>query len=544
MDGEAVAMRRMMMAGLLAMAAAAPAGAPAAAQTLRIAMAAEPTSADPQHYAAAPNSTLHDHVFESLVELDARLKAGPSLATGWSRRDDRRWVFELRQGVRFHNGAAFTAADVHFSFCRIVNNESELASSFSSTIRRLARVETETPHRIVITTREPEPLLPSDLGSIRIISASTVAPRAVAYDGADGCGPKEGPWPTLAQFNDGSAAIGTGPFRLRAFGRGGVTELVRHEGYWGPKPPWAEVRLQPVTAAGPRLAGLLAGDHDVVEAPSTADIPRLRGNAAMRLAVAPTTRLIFLQLDQRDPAPFVNGGVGPNPLRDVRVRQALSMAIDRNAIVQRVMDGLAVPAAQFLPDGMTGTIPGLPVLPYDPARARALLAEAGYPNGFTLTIHATNNRYVNDARIAQALGQYFTRIGVRAEVDAMPSNVFFTRRARRDFSVPMGGWSASAEETLLFFRIWVASLDRDRGIGTSNYSGWSDPAFDADAIPALTTMDDAGRNRLLQAASRRALEQMPVLPIHFESAVWAFRRGLKFEGRMDQTTLAQEIMPE
>ncbi len=534
-------MRRLMMAGV---AAAALAAGPTGAQTLRIAMAAEPTSADPQHYAAAPNSTLHDHVFESLVELDARLKAGPSLATGWSRRDDRSWVFELREGVRFHNGAAFTAADVQFSFCRIVNNEAELASSFSSTIRRIAGVVTETPHRIVITTREPEPLLPSDLSSIRIISASTVPPRPVTYDGANGCGPKEGPWPTLAQFNDGSAAIGTGPFRMRAFGRGGVTELVRFDDYWGRKPHWAEVRLQPVTAAGPRLAGLLSGDHDVVEAPSTADMPRLRGNAAMRLAVAPTTRLIFLQLDQREAAPFVNGGNSPNPLRDVRVRQALSMAIDRNAIVQRVMDGLAVPAAQFLPDGMTGTIPGLPVLPYDPARARALLAEAGYPNGFTLTVHATNNRYVNDARIAQALGQYFTRIGVRTEVDAMPSNVFFTRRARRDFSVPMGGWSASAEETLLFFRIWVASLDRDRGVGTSNYSGWSDPTFDAQAVPALTTMDDAARNALLQAASRRALEQMPVLPIHFESAVWAFRRGLKFEGRMDQTTLAQEIMPE
>ena len=126
----------------------------------------------------------------------------------------------------------------------------------------------------------------------------------------------------------------------------------------------------------------------------------------------------------------------------------------------------------------------------------------------------------------------------------MPSNVFFTRRARRDFSVPMGGWSASAEETLLFFRIWVATLDRERGIGTSNYAAWSDPEFDASAIPALTTMDEAERGRLLQAASRRALEQMPILPIHFESAVWAFRRGLTLEGRMDQTTLAQEIKPE
>jgi peptide/nickel transport system substrate-binding protein len=226
------------------------------------------------------------------------------------------------------------------------------------------------------------------------------------------------------------------------------------------------------------------------------------------------------------------------------VRQALSLAIDRNTIGQRIMDGLATPAAQFLPDGMFGTIPGLPVLPYDPPRARALLAEAGYPNGFAMTLHATNNRYINDARVAQALAAYLTRIGVRTEVDAMPSNVYFGRRARREFSVSMGGWAASAEETLLFFRTWVATLDRDRGIGTSNYSGWSDPVFDRAAVTALTTMDDAERARLLREAGARALEAMPILPIHFESAVWAFRRGLRYEGRMDQATLAQEVRPE
>ncbi|MGG5811755.1 ABC transporter substrate-binding protein [Falsiroseomonas sp. CW058] len=531
-------MRRLLLAGVAALGLALPAG----AQTLRIAMAAEPTSADPHHYSAAPNSTLHDHVFESLVELDARLKAQPSLATGWSRRDDRTWVFDLRDGVRFHDGQPFTSADVVFSFCRILNNESELAVSYSSTVRRLARVEAEGPRRVVIVTREPEPLLASDLASLRIIPGGAAQPPVFGTEG--NCGGAGRPWPTLAQFNDGSAAIGTGPFRMRAFGRGGVTELVRNEDYWGAKPHWQAVRLQPVTAAGPRLAGLLAGDHDVVEAPATGDIPRLRGNANVRLAVAPTTRLIFLQLDQREASPFVNGGAAPNPLRDARVRQALSLAIDRNAIAQRIMDGLATPAAQFLPDGMFGTIPGLPVLPHDPARARALLAEAGFPNGFAMTLHATNNRYVNDARVAQALAGFLTRIGVRTEVDAMPSNVYFTRRARREFSVPMGGWAASAEETLLFFRTWMATIDRDRGIGTSNYAAWSDPAFDRAAVTALTTMEDAERARLLREAGQVALTQMPVLPIHFENAVWAFRRGLAFDGRMDQTTLAQEIRPE
>jgi peptide/nickel transport system substrate-binding protein len=534
-------MKRMVLAGVTCLALGAGG---AQAQTLRIAMAAEPTSADPQQYAAAPNSTLHNHVFESLVELDARLKAGPSLAVSWSRRDDNTWVFQLREGVTFHNGHPFTAADVVFSFCRILNNESELAVSYSSYVRRLTRVEAEGPHTVVIGTREPEPLLPADLSSLRIIPANLVPARPIAFSVGDNCAGAGQPWPTLAQFNDGSAAIGTGPYRMGHFGRSGVTELTRNDAYWGEKPHWAEVRLQPVTAAGPRLAGLLAGDHDVVEAPATGDIPRLRNNDAVRLAVSPTTRLIFLQLDQREPAPFVNGGAAPNPLRDARVRQALSLAIDRKAIADRIMDGLALPASQFLPEGMFGTLPGLPTLPYDPARARALLAEAGHAGGFSVTLHATNNRYVNDARIIQAVGQYWSRIGVRAEVDAMPSNVFFGRRARREFSVPMGGWAASAEETLLFFRTWMTTTNRDRGIGGSNYGNWSNPSFDAAAVQALTTMEEAERGRLLREASRIALEEMPILPIHFESAAWAFRRGLAYAGRMDQQTLAQEIRPQ
>jgi peptide/nickel transport system substrate-binding protein len=246
----------------------------------------------------------------------------------------------------------------------------------------------------------------------------------------------------------------------------------------------------------------------------------------------------------RSPSPFVQGGTGPNPLRDARVRQALSLAIDRKALTSRVMDEVAVPAAQFLPDGMAGTIPGLPVLPYDPARARTLLAEAGFPQGFSLTFHATNNRYVNDARLAQAIAQYWQRIGVKVELETVPSAAFFTRRARREFSVAMGGWSADAAETLLFLQLWLASTDPARGFGSSNYGGWSDPDFDRTVQQAASTMDPAARAALLQAAGRMALERMPVAPIHFESATWASRRGFRYPGRVDQTTMAAEVTAE
>lgn len=513
--------------------------APLAAQTLRIGMAAETSAADPHNYASAPNSTYRDHVFNGLTGLDARQSPKPALAIAWSRRDDLTWVFDLREGVTFHNGQPFTAEDVVYSYCRVLNNDGEVVGSFSRQIRRIAAMSIETPHRLVIRTATPEPLLTADLAGIAIIPRGE---RSGLTFTPDGCG-KQGPWPGVADFNEGRAAIGTGPYRLRSYDRTSGIVLERNDTYWGEKPHWAEVRLRPVTNAGPRLAGLLAGDLDIVEAPATADVPRIRQNPNFALAVSPTLRLIFLQLDQRENAPFVQGPNGTNPLRDPRVRQALSLAIDRRALADRIMDGLSTPAGQLLPEGMRGTVPDAGMLPYDPARARALLAEAGVANGLSFTLHATNNRYVNDSRIAQALAQFFQRVGVTVTVDAMPSNVFFPRRGRKEFSVPMGGWSPPAAETQLFVRSWITTTDRARGYGMSNYGEFSDAEIDRAARASFVTMDDSERERLMEEASRLVIDRMPIIPIHFENAAWAFRRGLAFAGRVDQTTPAAEVKP-
>jgi peptide/nickel transport system substrate-binding protein len=538
-------MRRRLAIAFLAAAVAASAGAGgAAAQTLRIAMAGETTSADPHQYGLTPNTTLRAHIFNALTENAPDLSVVPGLATRWERESDTSWIFHLRPGVTFHDGSPFTAEDVVASFCRVRNNEGEVTQSFSRYVRNFERVETPDAMTVRIVTSHPAPLLPSDLTNLAIIPRRLVPAGKLDFQANQQCG-VQGAWPTAQDFNEGRAAIGTGPYRLVSYTRGGLIELARYDAYWGEKPHWATLRLTPVTAAGPRLAGLLAGDHDLIEAPNTADLVRLRQNPAVHVSAAPTTRLIFLQFDAaRSPSPFVQGGTGPNPLQDARVRQALSLAIDRKALASRVMDDVAVPAAQFLPDGMAGTIPGLPVLPYDPARARALLAEAGFPQGFSLTFHATNNRYVNDARLAQAIAQYWQRVGVRVELETVPSAAFFTRRARKEFSVAMGGWSADAAETLLFLQLWLASPDPSRGFGSSNYGGWSDPDFDRAVREAASTMDPAARASLLQQAGRMALERMPVAPVHFESATWASRRGFRYPGRVDQTTLAAEVTPE
>ncbi len=508
---------------------------PTSAQTLRVGLSAEPSALDPHHYSVTPNSSLRDSVYGALTATDVHMNPEPGLAVSWTRSDDLTWHFRLREGVKFSNGDAFGPEDVVFSFCRILNNTDELVSSFSSEVRRLVQVEKEGENGVRIVTRAPEPTLASTLSRLTIIPRRLGPQQPITFNVDNKCGELTG-WPTLAQFNDRSAAIGTGPYRITEYERGSHIQLQRNENYWGTKPHWAEVQLRMVTAAGPRMAGLLAGDFDMIEAPATGDLPRLRSNPNFQISMAATTRLVFLQLDQREQSPFITGVEG-NPLRDARVRQALSMSIDRRALNTRVMDEVSTPARQFMVEDGIGTLRNQAELPYDPARAKALLAEAGYPNGFGITIHATNNRYINDARLVQSIAQYFQRIGVRAEVETMPAAAYFPRRGKREFTMALGGWSSDAPEAAQFYRTWLMTTNTELGFGTSNYGGWSNNAFNALATQALATMDDAARDRIGQDAMRIALQEMPVLPLHYENAVWAFRKGLTYEGQMAQTTL-------
>jgi peptide/nickel transport system substrate-binding protein len=511
----------------------------AAAQTLKLGLSSEPTAIDPHYHDLTPNNALSRHIYEALTSTDPDLKIRPALAVSWSNRDDRTWVFKLRDGVKFSNGAPFTADDVIYSYCRILNNETGIAASFTEPVKKMEKVVKEDDHTLVIVTKNADPLVLSDLSQTFIISRAAAKVDKVVFDPDSKCGVTQ-PWPTVSQFNDGSLAIGTGPYKLKSYTKGGAIELVRNDAYWGEKPQWAEIRMTAVPNAGPRLAGLLAGDFDLIENPAARDLGRIKGNDKFAHVVRASNRVIYLQLDQREESPFVRSDKG-NPMRDVRVRRAMSMAIDRKAIVQRIMDGAAQPANQFLPAEMFGAMPDAPELAYDPQGAKKLMAEAGYPNGFQVTLHATNDRYINDGQIAQAVAQYLSQIGIKTEVDAMTRSIFFSRRAKREFSFAMGGWGSTSGEASSFFRHWIVTTDRDAGLGQSNYGAFSDPAFDKLLIEAIKTIDDGKREALLRQAGKRAMELMPHIPLHFESTIWAFRKGIEYKGRADQLTLATDI---
>lgn len=245
--------------------------------------------------------------------------------------------------------------------------------------------------------------------------------------------------------------------------------------------------------------------------------------------------------------PFVTDLAGnpldKNPFKDLRVRKAISKAIDRAALVNGIDEGMGVPASQFLPDGVFGTSPDLKPEPYDPDGARKLLAAAGYPEGFAVTLHAPNGRFVNDAKIAVAVGQMLSRIGIVTQVEALPVSIFKTRVAKYDFGLYMDGWWTDTGEASSSLRSIVASVNPATGWGVVNRGRYSNPTLDALLERAMTAIDDKTRDWLLQKASELAIRDVAVVPLYYEVAVWAFRKDLSYAARADGFTLAAGATP-
>jgi len=446
-------MSRRLMLKLLFFFAGWSASAVAGASDLTIGIGADVTAIDPHYHNVTPNNNVAAHIFDYLVLRDERQKPIPGLAESWRTVDPLTWEFKLRKGVKFHDGSEFTAADVVASIERVplVPNSPSPFTAYTKQIKEMTVVD---PYTIRFRTAAPYPLMPTDMTQVAIVSAK--AAKASTED-----------------FNSGKAAIGTGPYKLLRYAKGDRIELARHDGYWGGKTPWEKVTLRLLPNDASRVAALLAGDVQAIEYVPTSDVARIRADKRLNVYKVIADRLVYLHMDSdRDASPYVTDKEGKplakNPMKDPRVRKAISKAINRNAIVDKVMEGEAVAAGQLLADGMFGTTRNLKVEPYDPAGAKKLLAEAGYPDGFGITIHAPNNRYVNDAKIAQAVAQMLTRIGIATKVEAMPSATYFPQATDLKFSLMLLGWSSGTGEASSPLKALLATYSRDKGFGTAN----------------------------------------------------------------------------
>ncbi|MDI3305559.1 MAG: ABC transporter substrate-binding protein [Acetobacteraceae bacterium] len=511
-----------------ALAVALLAGPPAMAQTLTIGNAAVVTTIDPHYHNLGPNNALGMHIFDRLVERDSRARPHPSLAESYRPISDTVWEFRLRRGVKWHDGRDFTAADVAFTFERVPNVPNS-PGGFGGFLRAIARVEVVDPHTIRLHTRQPHPLLPLDLASVSIIARH-------AAEGA-----------STEDYNSGKAAIGTGPYRLSAYRSGDRVELARSDNYWGEREPWARVTVRFLLNDGARTAALLAGDVDLIEQIPTSDLARLRRDPRLVVTEIPSLRTVFVSPDysRTGANPLVTDNAGTplpeNPFRDVRVRRALSMAINRDALVERVMEGAGEATAQWLPRGAFGYNPDVKPMPFDPEGAKRLLAEAGFPDGFRMTLATPNDRWPNDARLAQAVAQMWTRIGVRTQVDAMPFTAFVPRRSRQEHAIQIGAWGSSTGEASNYLLSIVATHDRQKLTGPSNMTRHSDPRIDELLARGAATMDDEAREAIWREAVAYYAEHVPMIQLLQYVNTWAHRRGLRHDPRMDERTIAMGI---
>lgn len=498
------------------------------AQTLTIAAQSVPTAMDPHFHRANSNNALLRQVFDPMVDFDTRGQIVSRLAASWRIVDDRTWEFRLREGVRFHDGTPLQAEDVAFSFERLPRVPNS-PGSFASAVRTISGVTIVDDRTLRITTSEPSPYLDAELTSVMILSRKLHANASTA------------------DFNTGRAMIGTGAYRHVAYVNGERLEAERNPNFWGQTAPWARVQIRFVTSAGSRVAALLSGDVDLIDGVPTQDVARLSADRRIEMFSTDSNGTAYLFPDAvREQAPFITDNQGRpldrNPLRDVRVRRALSMAINRPAIVDRLLAGQGTPAEQFAPPIALGRIPDRPQVPNDIARARALLTEAGYPQGFRMTIHGPNGWFPSDAEVLQAVAQGFTRIGVTTTVEVLPTATIFSRATNRDFAMFMTTYASNLAAITL--QQVVATRNNETRMGPFNRQHYSNPALDRVLGQALQTMDRTQRDALTAQAMTIAMDDVAVIPIFYLKASWAGQRSrVRYEASPSWYTNALHATP-
>ena len=502
------------------------------AQTLTLGTKLELNTLDPHFFNAFPTGSSHSTIYEALVFNDENQKLQPALATQWKVVNDTTWEFKLRKGVKFHDGSEFSADDVIATYERVPNVPNS-PNSFAQFVRGIASIAKLGDDTLIIKTKTPNPKLAFELARVFIVPAK-VAKSA-----------------TTADFNSMKAAIGTGPYKVSEWVNGDRLVLARNDAYWGQtlglRQHWAKVTEKVIAKDPTRLAALLSGEVDAIDLPAIADLPRLRNDKRFTLTKGAAGLVHYIALDSaRDVSSNVTAKDGKplanNPLKDPRVRKALSLAINRNAIAERLMEGSAVPASQLLPLSYPGTSQKLKPDTFDLAKAQALLKEAGWNEGFRIVLSATNDRYPNDAAVAQTVAQMWTKLGLKVEVEAIPGSVFFGRASKQDFSAFAAQYGS--EEAGTGIRALLMTPDAAIGAGTANRTRYSNSKVDALAREALMQMDETKRSAWLEKAIEVAMDDQAFIPIFYPIFDYAAKKGLKVTHRPERRFNALMVKPE
>ncbi len=501
--------------GTLALFASLLASPPASAQggrPLAVGVAAAPHTMDPQAADVDSNMSAMTNIFDALVQRDTAGDLKPALATSWKRLDEATWRFELRKGVKFHNGNDFTWEDVQFTMERLKDPHSEFRN-FGAVIASVAPVSND-PWVIDIKTRGSVPFFVQTLHMIFAMDKESTASRS----------PGE-----VAQ-----TPIGTGPYRFVEWVKGSHLRLAANERYWGGAPAITQAEFRAVTEPSTRIAAITSGAIDILQDVPVALGTALARNPQVELISRPARRAIFLGL----------GNKPGTPTADLRVRKAMYMGINEQEIIDKVMFGHAAPAAQIPDPPTVGYSKAIKRLPYDPDGAKRLLAQAGYPNGFEITLTGPNDRYVQDAQIEATVAVQLARIGIKVNVDSKPKSVFFPQVSRHELEFFLIGWFDGSYDFGRSFRQLLHSVDEKAGFGATNGAAYGNPRLDELLAAAEKTLDPEKRAEALRRLNEAAMAEVAVIPLHYQSDDYAVRkdRGIRFTPRSDTWIVFKDIV--
>lgn len=499
---------------------------PVAAQKLTLGTKLQLTTLDPHFFNGFPTASAHAQIWDGLTQINERLELEPALAESWSLIDNHTWEFKLRRDVRFHDGTPFTADDVVATLARVPNvpNSPALFTSFIRSVKEVVKVDD---HTVRIITSAPAPVQPFDLARVFIISARDAGASTM-------------------DFNAGRVN-GTGSYRFVRWENGISMTVSRNDASWQGREPWEQVELRTIASDASRVAALLAGELDGIDLVPTGDKKRISSDSRFRSVSGTAGVVQYIALDAaREQSPFVSAAPGQpalrgNPLMDKRVRRALSLSINREALTERLMEGSATPASQFLPSEFEGTSPNLRPDAFDLDRAKVLLREAGYPNGFRLTLHSTNDRYPKDGQIAQAIGQMWTRAGLNVTVEGVPGQVFFAAATRQEYSAFSAQYGVNQASDGL--RAVIHTNDAQAGLGAANRTRFSNARVDALVTAALTEMDAEKRRQAEHQAIEAAMEEQAIIPLFHPTWDFAVRQGLNVVSRPERRFNALMVRP-
>ena len=516
-----IAFAALLAAGL----AAGPLAAPLQAATFRWANDGDANSMDPYVRNETFLLTFTQNIYDPLVRRNRDLKVEPALAESWEQPDATTWRFHLRHGVKFQGGEPFTADDVLFSQQRAAGPGSQINSIFA-TVKEVKKVDDFT---VDFITKVPDPIFLQEITTWAIMSKAWCETHNAAQP-SDLTNTKEENYATRN-------ANGTGPFILEVREPDRRTTLRNNPGWWDKAPGnVTDVQFNVISNASTRVAALLSGDVDMIYSVPPQDIDRLQHTDGIKVLVGPELRTIFLSFDTLRPELLKSDVKGKNPFQDVRVRRAFYEAIDVKAIQARVMRGQSRPTGLMYGPGINGFSAASDIrLPYDPEASKKLLAEAGYPQGFGVTMDCPNDRYVNDEAICQAVTAMLARVGVKVTLNAQTRLKYFSEISNPNYhtSFYLLGWTPNTYDAHNAFFNLLGTRNGVRGV--INDGGWSNPEFDALVDKIAVEEDKDKRQAMIEQASAMVRDQVPAIPIHQQTVVWATRSNIELQQLADNT---------